>query len=223
MATLEAILGDSLHVTLLRWLSNVQQPTSGSAIARTLGLPQSSTRLALERLVETSVVTRTDIGRSAGYALNEHLAVVRHIILPVFRREDKLRVAHLHQLRRASRQLMAAADQPPSAPPATFIALFGSLARGQRNYRDIDLLVVSTSPRHHDALRDRLSDLAAPIERRFGVPIRPVIVSEADLAAGHADALARDVRAEGIGLAGSPPPALAGIRLSTAWPARGAK
>jgi len=209
VATLEAILGDRLQITVLRWLSKVRGPTSGNAIARRLGVPQSSARLALERLVETGVVTRIDIGRSAGYALNEHLAVVRSVILPLFRREDQLQAAQLHELLLASNAL-----------PARFVALFGSLARGDREYRDIDLLVVSTSREQHEALQDRLADLAARVERRFGVPLSPVIVSEADLAAGRARELVAEVRTNGIGLAGSPPAELAGIRMHAPAPTR---
>jgi predicted nucleotidyltransferase len=219
MPALETILGDRLQITVLRWLANVRRPTSGNAIARQLGVPQSSARLALERLVEAGVVTRTDIGRSAGYALNEHMAVVRRVILPLFSREEELRATQFRDLALASRQLICAFDDA-STPPATFVALFGSLARGDREYRDIDLLVVSTSRDHHEELRDRLADIATLVEQRFGVPLRSVIVSEADLMTASAQTLTSEVRADGVGLVGSPPAALAGIRIYTPAPSR---
>jgi DNA-binding transcriptional ArsR family regulator len=210
MTTLETILGDRLQITILRWLSNVQRPMSGNAIARRLEVPQSSARLALERLVDAGIITRTDIGRSAGYALNNDLAVVQRVILPLFKREGQLRTALLDELAQLSWKLMRVTE-----PPATFVALFGSLARGDREYRDIDLLVVHPSRDHYELVRDVISDLARPIERRFGVPVRPILVSETDLDTGHAHALGVEVHIDGMGLAGFPPATLAGIASYT--------
>jgi predicted nucleotidyltransferase/DNA-binding HxlR family transcriptional regulator len=215
MSTLETILGDRLQITILRWLSNIQRPMSGNAIARRLEIPQSSARLALERLVDAGIITRTDIGRSAGYTLNDRLAVVQRIILPLFKREAQLRTTLLDELAQLSSTLVHAIDSP-----ATFVALFGSLARGDRAYRDIDLLVVHPSRDHYERLRDIIVDLARPIERRFGVPVRPVLVSEADLDTGHAHHLAVEVHIDGVALAGVPPATLVGLSSYTPASAR---
>jgi predicted nucleotidyltransferase/DNA-binding HxlR family transcriptional regulator len=221
MPTLESILGDRLNITLLRWLSNVRRPMSGNAIARQLGIPQTSARQALERLVATGVVTRTDIGRAAAYALNEDLSVVRRVVVPLFRREEDLRASLLGELVDSIQDLTRAASSTSSGP-ARFVALYGSLARGERDYRDIDLLVVSASRDLHSFLRDYLTDVGERIERRYGVPLRPIIVAEAEVTTARVRALVAEVRAHGLGLGGEPPKALVGVRMYEAIPKGGA-
>ena len=91
MPTLEDALGSRANITLLRFLTAVRGPLSGNEIAGRLGLPQSSVRKALQRLIETGLVTRIDIGRNAGYELDQNLAFVRMALIPLFRYESNFR------------------------------------------------------------------------------------------------------------------------------------
>ena len=77
MLPLEDVFGDRLNVTVLRLLAQVAGGLSGNGVARRLGLQQSAVRKALERLVARGVVTRTDVGRTAAYALDARREVVR--------------------------------------------------------------------------------------------------------------------------------------------------
>lgn len=105
MQTLEDVLGSRVNLAVLRYLSAVSGGQSGNEIAKRLGLQQSSVRLALERLVEAGVVIRNDIGRSAAYKVDQRLAFVRTVLVPLFRAEAKLRDRLLSSIARDSRRL----------------------------------------------------------------------------------------------------------------------
>ena len=85
MLPLEDVFGDRLNMSVLRQLSQILGGVSGNGLARRLGLQQSAVRKALERLVERGVVTRTDVGRTAAYAVDDRREVVRRVVLPAFR------------------------------------------------------------------------------------------------------------------------------------------
>ena len=102
MQTLEDVLGSRINIAVLRYLTAIRGSLSGNEIAKRLRLQQSSVRLALERLVETGVVTRTDVGRSAGYELDQRLAFVRALLIPLFREETQLRGKLMSALARGS-------------------------------------------------------------------------------------------------------------------------
>jgi predicted nucleotidyltransferase len=202
MATLETILGDRLNVSLLRWLSASQAGLTGNGIAQRLGAHQSSVRKALERLVVTGVVTRRDVGRAASYALDEKLAVVRQIILPLFAKEQEL-------WREMERQLRAVAAR--AVPPARAIILFGSVARRERGSRDIDLLVISPARSANETVRDRIVAGTSRLARRYGLPIGLTVLAASQLDAPAIRSLLSEVKRDGVLLAGSLPRSLTGM------------
>ncbi|HXC25519.1 MAG TPA: winged helix-turn-helix domain-containing protein, partial [Gemmatimonadaceae bacterium] len=63
MIVLDDVLGSRVNIAILRYLSAIQGGLSGNDIAKRLEIQQSSARQALERLVDTGVITRTDVGR----------------------------------------------------------------------------------------------------------------------------------------------------------------
>jgi len=203
MTSLDMVLGDRLNIAVLRWLAGIHTGISGNALARRLGQHQSSVRKALERLVAAGVVMRTDVGRSAAYTLNEDRAIVRRVLVPLFRREAEL-----------TETLLAAATALAAriVPPARAVILYGSLARGTRDVRDIDLCVLTSARADNERVRDALTKAAEPIARQFGLPVNPVVIAEPELTGGPARALLAEVRDSGVLLAGIPPSALAKVR-----------
>ena len=202
MATLETIFGDRLNVSVLRWLSASQGGLTGNGIAQRLGAHQSSVRKALERLVATGVVTRRDVGRAAAYALDENLAVVRQIILPLFAKEREL-------WQEMERQLRAVAAR--AVPPARTIILFGSVARRERGSRDIDLLVISPARAANETVRDLIVARTSRLTRRYGLPIGLTVLAEPELGTAAIRSLLTEVKRDGVLLAGSLPRLLAGL------------
>jgi DNA-binding Lrp family transcriptional regulator len=166
---------------------------SGNAVARRLALQQSAVRKALERLVARGVVTRTDVGRAAAYALDTRREVVRRLVLPAFQVEAALGERLRQALRRAAEQLRPA----PAA-----VVLYGSVARGARAPGDVDLLLVVRRDADAEPVRSSLLDAVRGLEIRFQVAVNPVVLSVAELQARAADPLITAVAAEGVLLAG---------------------
>ena len=196
MIALESILGDRLNVSVLRRLAASRAGLTGNGVARLLGAHQSSVRKALERLVETGVVTRRDVGHAASYALDERLGMVRDVLIPLFEREDRLRRDLHAQVRLAAAKLV---------PPARSVLLFGSVARAEPAPRDIDLLVVSPSRADTESIRDLTLSITERITHRFGLPIGLVVIAEPDLRSAPPRSLVTEVKRDGILLAGEIP------------------
>jgi hypothetical protein len=97
------------------------------------GLQQSSARQALERLVAARVVTRIDVGRSAAYELDRELAFSNIVLAHLFQSENRLRDDLIEALAHACGEL---------GSELMSVILFGSLVRGERDFRDADLLFI---------------------------------------------------------------------------------
>jgi len=212
MQTLEDVLGSRINIAVLRYLTAISGSLSGNEIAKRLRLQQSSVRLALERLVETGVVTRTDVGRSAGYELDQRLAFVRALLIPLFREETQLRDKLMSALARGSEKL----EPQPSA-----VVLFGSLARGVRDYRDIDLLCVVAKERDKSLLHDAIAVAYNQVQREFKVPVSPVVATDAELGSPKLEPVVGEARRDGLLLFGTAPRQLRSIRVWEAEPRRG--
>lgn len=204
MQTLEGVLSSRVNIAVLRYLTGVSGSFSGNEIAKRLGLQQSSVRLALERLVDAGVVTRTDIGRSAAYELDHRLAFVRALLVPLFREEANLRDRLLNNLVRGSDKL---------EPKPTAVVLFGSLARGLRDFRDVDLLCIAAKERHKSLLHDAVAGAFNHIQRDFKVPVSAVVATDAELNSPSLESVVKQARRDGLLLFGTTPSELHGIRI----------
>ena len=205
MQTLESLLGTRVNLAVLRYLSAVNGALSGNEIAKRLGLQQSSVRLALERLVEAGVVTRNDIGRSAAYQLDQRLAFVQTVLLPLFRAEAKLHERLLHAIARGCTKLK---------PRPHAVVVFGSAARGARDFRDVDLLCIATREDDKAPIHDGVADVFGQFQREFKVPISVVVATSGELRATRLEAVAREARRDGILVFGTAPADLSGV---TGW------
>jgi predicted nucleotidyltransferase len=205
MQTLESVLGTRVNLAVLRYLSAVNGALSGNEIAKRLGLQQSSVRLALERLVEAGVVTRNDIGRSAAYQLDQRLAFVQTVLLPLFRAEAKLHERLLHAIARGCTKLK---------PRPHAVVVFGSAARGARDFRDVDLLCIATREDDKAPIHDGVADVFGQFQREFKVPISVVVATSGELRATRLEAVAREARRDGILVFGTAPADLSGV---TGW------
>lgn len=204
MLPLENVFGDRLNVTVLRLLSQVAGGVSGNGVARRLGLQQSAVRKALERLVDRGVVTRTDVGRTAAYALDDRREVVRRVVLPAFRAEAALR----ERLRRALQRAALALRPRPAA-----VVLYGSVARGADAPGDVDLLVVVTRPADEEPVRAALLDATRAVEMRFQLAVHPVVLTRDELRDRAADPLIVAIAADGVLLSGRASGPLRNIRV----------
>jgi len=202
---LEDVLGSRVNIQILRYLVAIRGGLSGNEIATRLGLQQSSARQALERLVAARVITRTDVGRSAAYELDRELAFSNAVLAPLFQSETQLRNDLIEALAHACRE---------SGGELASAVLFGSLARGDRDFRDADLLFVVPKKKDKEQLHDRIAEHFEPVRRRFGTPVSAVVVTEAELHSPRLASVVDAAREVGILLLGSPPALLENVRVS---------
>lgn len=203
MQTLEDVVGSRVNIAILRHLDAINDALSGNEIAKRLGLRESSVRQALRRLVATGIVTRTDVGNSAAYRLDRELAFQRSILAPMFRAEARLRSDVV-------RTIVQAIHRVKPAPKAAF--LFGSVARGARDFRDVDILFVISKERDKEPLRDAVAGGFAGVQRRYKVPVSVIVAAEAELGSANLASVVEAIRREGILIWGAPSAALRNVR-----------
>lgn len=207
MQTIEDVLGSRVNITVLRYLTAIRGSLSGNEIAKRLQLQQSSVRQALGRLVEAGVVTRTDLGRSAAYEIDQRLAFVRALLIPLFREEARLREKLIDALARGSAKL---------EPKPRAVILFGSLARGTRDFRDVDLLCIVAKKHDKSLLHDAIADGFDQIRREYKVPVSALVATEAELKSPNLESAVTETRRDGLLLFGTAPAELRGVRILNA-------
>jgi DNA-binding Lrp family transcriptional regulator len=191
---LEDLLGERHTVTVLRALTSLGRGVSGNDLARRLGLPQTSIRNALERLVARGIVTRVDIGPAASYELDRRREVVRRVLVPLFRAEAALEESLWRTIASAVARL---------EPPPRVAIIYGSVGRGEATPRDVDLMLVLADRSHEMPLRDQLLDLEARVQERFQVPLSPFFVTATGFQRLE-PSLRRRVVSEGVLIFGEP-------------------
>ncbi|HXC25469.1 MAG TPA: nucleotidyltransferase domain-containing protein, partial [Gemmatimonadaceae bacterium] len=96
--------------------------------------------------------------------------------------------------------------------PRTVI-LFGSLARGMRDFRDVDLLCVVAKGNEKIVVHDRIAETFEKVRRRYKVPVSAVVATEAELRSPSLTSVVTEARRDGILLAGTAPTVLQGVRV----------
>ncbi|MBI3297675.1 MAG: nucleotidyltransferase domain-containing protein [Elusimicrobia bacterium] len=184
------VLAVSSHVAVLRVLKDSPHGMSGRAIAREAGFTHQAVREAIAKLEEMRIVQRLGSGKVQLIRLNRDHAVVRDVILPMFRAEQQA----MAKLRDSIRQEFAG-----KARAAT---IFGSVARGEEEpASDLDLLLVAPS-----GGKGKLSDLASELGQRalseYGVRLAPIVLTVPELKerAKRSEPLLANIIAEGFDL-----------------------
>lgn len=99
-------------------------------------------------------------------------------------------------------------------PKAVF--LFGSVARGARDFRDVDMLFVISKERDKEHLRDAVAGGFGGVQRRYKVPVSVIVATEAELGSANLASVVEAIRREGILIGGAPSAALRDVRSAAA-------
>lgn len=196
--TLDAILGSTAKVRIVRALIPLTSPVSGNelrALARIRS--KSGLKTALDDLTELGIIQREDTRRIRLYRINRGHDLAEPLAA-LFRAE----FTRVGALRKALQEILeAGAVQEHTLS----IILFGSNARGDaRPTSDLDLLVVTrTEPADH--VRGVLIDAIPEVERRFGLRISPVLLSKERVQERFTDGdpLMQNIHADGRTLYGT--------------------
>jgi len=157
---LDQIFGQKSKIKILRFLYLYKKESTIREVSKETGVtPPNASRILKELEVEGVV-----IAKKAGRSI---LHLIRNIILPVFEKEQKVKV-NLAKLFKLKLNF-----------PVKSIILFGSIARkNEKPNSDIDLLFVIPNRGDPEKLREKISALNPLFISYFGNSIAPLIMKQ---------------------------------------------
>jgi len=164
---LDQIFGQKSKIKILRFLYLYKKESTIREVSKGTGVtPPNASRILKELEVEGVVIAKK-AGRSILHSLNSKHYLIRNIILPVFEKEQKVKV-NLAKLFKLKLNF-----------PVKSIILFGSIARkNEKPNSDIDLLFVIPNRGDPEKLREKISALNPLFISYFGNSIAPLIMKQ---------------------------------------------
>jgi predicted nucleotidyltransferase len=197
---LDAVLGTTTKVRVLRALIPLDSPVSGNEAQRLAGVRSSAgTWNALDELTELAILSREQTRGSHLYRINRE-----HELYPSLAALFEVESGRASRLREWLRRQLAEVNQTEAIRS---VILYGSNARAEAtSHSDVDLLVVTTSEEGIPAVRDALLAGAPVLETQTGLRISPYVLAERRVAERHRDGdpLMRTIADEGRVLLGDP-------------------
>jgi predicted nucleotidyltransferase len=197
---LDALLGTTTKVRVLRALIQLDSPVSGNEAQR-LSRVRSADSMwtALDELTGLGILSREQTRGSHLYRINRE-----HDLFPPLATLFEAEAGRMGRLREWLREILAAAGP---ADAVCSVILYGSNARGEATARsDVDLLVIMADENAVSATRDALLAGAPSLEARTGLRISPYVLSRERVEERYKDddPLMRTMAGEGRVLLGDP-------------------
>jgi predicted nucleotidyltransferase len=197
---LDALLGTTTKVRVLRTLLSLTSPVSGSEAQRLAGVRSADSMwTALDELSDLGILTREQTRGSHLYRINRE-----HDLFAPLAALFEAEAGRLGRLREWLRETLVEADLADSIRS---VILYGSNARGEATARsDVDLLVVMEDESSIPAARDALIAGAPTLEGRTGLRISPYLLPRARVEERYRDGdpLMLTIAEEGRVLLGTP-------------------
>lgn len=161
---LNRMLDSEIKVRLLRFLCQKGGEWNGRRMAAEVAVHPTTAHKALRELRQATLLDFKQVGNSFVYSLRDEHVLVRDVLRPLFQREGTAQERLVDLLKRGLN-----ANLRSSVVAA---AIYGSLAKGQeRPTSDIDLLVLVSSVRAKQDVRDALERVGEAVMRTFGNPL----------------------------------------------------
>ncbi len=190
---LDKILGQKSKIKILRLLSLYKKEPTIREVSRETGITPPNASRILKELKAEGVVTAKKAGRSILYSLNSKHYLVKNVILPIFKKEQRARMDLV-------RLLKSKLDFPVES-----IILFGSVARGgEKPGSDLDLLFIIPDKANPKELEEKIYSLSPQLISYFGNSISPLIMKRSEflLRFKNGERLLRTILKDGEVLAG---------------------
>jgi hypothetical protein len=197
---LDALLGTTTKVRVLRALLPLDSPVSGNEAQRLAGVRSAgSLWAALDELSEIGILSREQTRGSHLYRVNR-----QHDLFPPLAALFEAEAGCLSRLRESLREGLTAAGMLDAVQA---VILFGSQARGEATPgSDVDLLVIVEDESTVSAARDALLAGSPAVETRTGLRISPYVLARerAEARCQDGDPLMQTIADEGRVLLGKP-------------------
>jgi hypothetical protein len=197
---LDAVLGTTTKVRILRALLRLTSPASGTEARRLAGVRSVKAMWAsLDELTELGILLRDQTPGTHLYRINRehHLATP---LAALFEAE----ASRLSEVRKALRSALEGAGILDSVRSAV---LYGSNARGEAGPRsDLDVLVVTRDEAAVPPVQEALLDAGSAIENRFGPLLSAYVLPEPRVRQRYQDGdpLMHTIEEEGREIFGTP-------------------
>jgi predicted nucleotidyltransferase len=196
--TLDAVLGSTAKIRILRALMPLRSPVSGNEARMLAGVrSKNGMRTALDDLTDLGILEREQTGRIRLFRINREHDLVAPL-QALFESEGR-RIAGLRQ---ALEDIM---DAGAVREHTLSIILFGSNARGDaRPGSDVDLLAI-TEAGQAEHVQEVLIAAIPEIQRRFGLRISPYALPRERVQERYRDGdpLMQNIHSEGRTLYGT--------------------
>lgn len=197
---LDAVLGTTTKVRILRALLRLTSPASGTEARRLAGVRSVKAMwTSLDELTELGILLREQTPGTHLYRINRehHLAAP---LAALFEAEAS-RVSEVRKVLRSALEEAGLLDSVRSA------VLYGSNARGEAGpHSDLDVLVVTRDEAAVPLVRDALLDAGNAIENRFGPLLSAYVLPEPRVRERYQDGdpLMHTIEEEGREIFGTP-------------------
>lgn len=170
---LDAVLGTTTKVRILRALVRLDSPVSGTEARRLAGVRSvRAMRASLDELTELGILLHEQTGSVHLYRIRR----AHHLVAPLMALFD----AESNRISEVRSALRAALESSGLLASVQAIVIFGSNARGEAGPgSDLDLLVVTRDESAASPVRDVLMEAGRGIEERFGPFLSPYVLPEA--------------------------------------------
>lgn len=163
---LDAILGQTSKIKLLRFLSQYPGQFTGRELARLTNLSHPIVHKVLEDLEQQGVILMKKSGQAFLYSLNEDNNLNKNLLLPLFKAESELK-------KQIVQILVKNLDFPIES-----IILFGSISQqSEKPTSDIDILVVLADNINLKETEAKLLSAGLKIVQEFGNQVSPIVIN----------------------------------------------
>lgn len=185
---LNPMLGSPTKLGLLRTLfASPGRSWTGRELAKAAAVSSAQTARDLRDLSDTSLVTRTVVGKAYSWRLNSS-HVLGPALAELFAHEADLRSQLLHDLSEGLR--------PVAIEKAR---LFGSIPRGdERADSDVDLYLEVRDAKDRSRAEEAIDNVRSRLWDRFGNPVSALIYTRAEASHPRNPSLLRAIEEEGL-------------------------
>lgn len=163
---LEDILGHKSNIKVLRYLVNSKLALTGRQIARAVGISHSIVNVALKQLASFGITTMQRTGRAIVYKVNDNNAIVKKVLIQIFKVEKNLLSEAIAKLIRGNKIHVASA------------IVFGSVATSsERGTSDIDVLFLVSSQKDRNNLIRLIEEKEYNFILEYGNMLSPIVLT----------------------------------------------